>query len=152
MPDYIRWLRQQVGHQPVQFNFAAGCIVNDGEVLLQRRSDDDRWGFPGGAIELGESADEALVREITEETGLRVRVTALLGIYSKYRHVYPNGDIAQPITTFFLCTPIGGELHAGDGESVDLRYFPLAGCPPLMNNQHDDALDDLRADRRGVFR
>ena len=60
--DYIRWLREKVGHDLVFLNFAGGCIRNErGEVLLQRRADRDLWGFPGGAMELGESAPAAAV-------------------------------------------------------------------------------------------
>jgi mutator protein MutT len=152
MSDYIRWLRRHVGRELVQLNFSAGCIVEDGRVLLQRRGDDNRWGFPGGAIELGESAEEALLREVEEETGLQVRVEALLGIYTKYRHVYPNGDVTQPLTTFFRCTLVGGILREDGAETVQLRYFSLPDVPPLMNSQHDDALADLRAGRNGVYR
>jgi 8-oxo-dGTP pyrophosphatase MutT (NUDIX family) len=152
LPDYIRWLRRHVGHEPVLLNFAAACVVQDGEILLQRRSDDRKWGIPGGAIELGESADEAALREVTEETGLQVRIDELLGVYTKYRHSYPNGDIAQPVTMFFRCSRVGGELRASDHETLDLQYFPLGGVPPLMSQQHGDAVNDLRADRRGVYR
>jgi mutator protein MutT len=141
-----------VGPDPVLLNFAAACVVRDGAVLLQRRSDDGRWAFPGGALELGESAEEAVVREVAEETGVPVRVRSLLGVYTKYRHVYPNGDVAQPITVFFRCVPIGGPVSGGDGETLEWRYLPLSEVPALMNRQHDDALADLRADRHGVYR
>ncbi|HCA87236.1 MAG TPA: NTP pyrophosphohydrolase [Streptomyces sp.] len=151
MPDYIRWLRDHVGHEPVQLNFAVACILEGDRVLLQRRGDDGSWGFPGGAVELGESAEEAVVREVSEETGLRVDVAGLLGVYTKYFHTYPNGDVAQPIATFFRCTPADGTLHSRDDETLDVRYFALTDTPPLMNQQHDDALADLRAGRSGTF-
>ncbi|MGV9822290.1 NUDIX domain-containing protein [Nocardia xishanensis] len=64
MADYIRWLRERVGHDHIQLAYAAACVVSDGRVLMQRRSDDGRWGLPGGAIELGESAASAVVREV----------------------------------------------------------------------------------------
>ncbi len=111
MPDYIKWLRGRVGHVTVQFNFAAACVLDSDGVLLQRRGDDGMWGLPGGAIELGESAEEAVLREVLEETGIRVQVTNLIGIYTKYCHSDPNGDVAQPITTFFRCTPLGGHAR-----------------------------------------
>ncbi|MFE9797208.1 NUDIX hydrolase [Streptomyces goshikiensis] len=152
MPDYIGWIRSQVGNSLIQLNFAAACVVTEEGVLLQRRGDDGTWGLPGGAIELGESAAEAAVRETEEETGLKVRVDTLLGVYSKYRHTYPNGDVVQPITMFFRCSVAGGQLGGKDGETLDLRYFPLSQVPPLTNAQHQDALYDLREGRHGVFR
>jgi 8-oxo-dGTP pyrophosphatase MutT (NUDIX family) len=152
LPDYIRWLRQHVGCEAVLLNFAAACVVQDGELLLQRRGDDGTWGLPGGAMELGESAEETALREVAEETGLQIRVDALLGVYTKYRHVYPNGDVAQPVTTIFRCSPVGGRLGSTDRETRDLRYFSVSSVPPLMNRQHEDAVDDLRAGRHGVFR
>ncbi|MEW9519303.1 NUDIX hydrolase [Streptomyces tubercidicus] len=152
MSDYIGWLRSQVGKAPIQLNFSAACVVTDEGVLLQRRGDDGAWGFPGGAIELGESAAEAAVRETEEETGLQVQVDGLLGVYTKYRHVYPNGDVAQPITVFFRCSAVSGRPRAADGETLEVRYFPLTQVPPLTNLQHQDAMSDLRLGRNGVFR
>lgn len=152
MSNYIEWIRSRVGNSPIQLNFAAACVVTDDKVLLQRRGDDGTWGFPGGAIELGESASDAAVRETEEETGLRVRADALLGVYTKYQHSYPNGDVVQPITVFFRCSVIGGQLGATDEETLELRYFPLSEVPPLTNGQHEDALSDLRQGRLGVFR
>ena len=57
MANYIKELREKVGHDYVFLNFAGGCVFNkDGEVLLQKRGDFNAWGFPGGAMEIGESA------------------------------------------------------------------------------------------------
>ncbi|WP_320068653.1 NUDIX hydrolase [Micromonospora sp. RTGN7] len=152
MPDYIGWLRQQIGQAPIFLNFAGACVLHDGHVLLQRRSDDGCWGLPGGAMELGESAEEAAVREVAEETGLQVQIDGLLGVYTKYRHVYPNGDVTQPITVFFRCSVAGGQLTEGDRETQELRFFALSALPPLSHQQHTDALEDLRAGRAGVYR
>lgn len=152
MSDYIRWLRERVGPDLIQLNFAAACILNQDRVLLQRRSDDGTWCFPGGAIDLDESAHDAVVREVREETGLIVRVDALQGVYTRYRHVYPHGDIVQPIAMFFRCTAVGGTLDDSDPETLELRYWPITDIPPLPSPQHRDALDDLRANRLGVYR
>lgn len=152
MPDYIRWLRARVGSEPVILVFAGACVVRDDELLLQRRADDGTWGLPGGALELGESAEETVLREVADETGIDVRVDGLLGVHTKYHHRYPNGDVAQPITVIFRCTPVGAAARPVDGESLELRWFPLAAVPPLMNWQHDDAVADLRAGRSGVHR
>lgn len=56
--DYIRWIRSKVGHEKVILVFAGGCIFSEkGEVLLQQRGDFCKWGFPGGAVELGETPE-----------------------------------------------------------------------------------------------
>ncbi|MFR9749662.1 NUDIX domain-containing protein [Nocardia sp. 004] len=153
MSDYVRWVRERVGHQPIQLTFAAACILDAGRVLLQCRGDDTMWCFPGGAVELGESIEDAVRREVIEETGFDIEVDAVQGIYSRYWHTYPNGDIAQPITTFLRCSIIGGALSAHDPETIDLRFCRLDTLPgPMMNQQHCDALTDLQAGRLGVLR
>lgn len=79
--DYIQDLREKVGHEPLILNFAGAILVNErNEILLQKRSDFNSWGLPGGAIEFGESAKDACVREFGEETGLKVKVESLLGV------------------------------------------------------------------------
>jgi ADP-ribose pyrophosphatase YjhB (NUDIX family) len=151
--DYIRYIRERVGHDLIFLNFS-GCIVCNerNEILLQKRGDSNEWGFPGGAMELGESLEETAKREIFEETGLNVEVEHLIGVYSKYSGEFPNGDKAQTITHFFQCKQIDGELNADGIETLDLKYFPLDQIPPLFTKQHEDALEDWLSKRKGVFR
>lgn len=151
--NYIKWMRSKVGHETIILNFVGGCIRNSqGEVLLQRRSDKNKWGFPGGAIELGESATTAVKREVKEETGLDVDVCGLIGIYTDYYDEYPNGDRAQTILIFLDLTPVGGILSNDADETLELRYFSLNQMPPLVNRQHEDALKDIKEYRYGVIR
>ncbi len=151
--DYIKWIRSIVGHERIILNFAGGCIFNEnGEVLLQKRRDVSNWGFPGGAIELGESAERAAIREIKEETGLDVKAEKLIGIYSDYFAEYPNGDKAQSICTFFEFSVTGGKLFCDKKESIELKYFSLDDLPELFCKQHKDISDDIINKRYGVFR
>lgn len=101
--DYIKTLRQKVGHEPIILNFAGGILANDqNEILLQKRSDFNAWGLPGGALKFGESAPKACVREFLEETGLKVRTKSLLGVSTNFIQHYPNQDVAQAVTVEFV--------------------------------------------------
>ncbi len=154
MSDYIQWIRSKVGHDYVILNFSGACIVNDkGEILLQRRSKTENiWGLPGGAVELGESIEEAAVREIKEETGLDIKVDYLIGIYSKYFTEYPNGDKAQSICYCFKALVVNGAFHIDNKETFDLQFFDRSDLPPLFIQQHADVITDFFANKRGVCR
>ena len=70
---------------PARLRRTAACgIVFDprGNLLLHRRADNGRWALPGGAIETGETAAEAVVREVGEETGYVIEVLRIVGVYS----------------------------------------------------------------------
>ena len=103
-----------------------------GEVLLERRSDNGFWGLPGGVVEIGESVEHAVIREVMEETGLEVVVTRLIGIYSDPKHHtiqgYPDGRLFHNVTMAFECERRGGELRISE-ESFDLRYFGVDALP-----------------------
>lgn len=79
---------------------ATSAVIFDaeGRVLLHRRADNGLWSRPGGAMEIGETVKQCVVREVLEETGLDVRPTALVGIYSDPRHVieYEDGEVRHP--------------------------------------------------------
>lgn len=154
MPDYISWIRSKVGHAPIILNFAGACVVNEqGQVLLQKRSaTEEMWGFPGGVMEFGESAEETAVREVREETGLDIQINHLLGIYTKYFATYANGDQAQIISFNFHATATGGELKIDNKETFDLKFFTPQQAPPLFNQHHQDIMDNFIANKRAVYR
>jgi len=143
-----------VGQDKIFLNFAGACIVdNKGRLLLQKRAGQkDAWGFPGGAMELGESAEEAAIRETQEETGLTVKIEQLLGVYTKYHDDYPSGDSAQPINIIFICSIVGGSLNPDNSETEDLRFFHKYEIPVLFNNQHNDILHDFWSGKINIWR
>ncbi|MDE6471135.1 MAG: NUDIX domain-containing protein [Eubacterium sp.] len=153
MDDYIKKVRKFIGHDELILNYA-GCIIFDEQnrLLLQKRSDCEKWGFLGGMVEAGESVSEAAAREVKEESGLEVEITSLFGVYSKYFAEYSNGDKAQPIVHMFKANVIGGELIDKNNETLDLKYFDLSDVPELFCKQHRDVLDDIIAGREYVFR
>jgi ADP-ribose pyrophosphatase YjhB (NUDIX family) len=105
---------------------AASAVVTDerGRIVLHRRSDNDRWSLPGGAMELGESIAGCAVRETLEETGLEVEVTGIVGVYSNPGHVfaYDDGEVRQEFSVCFAARVIGGEPRVSD-ESTEVAWF-----------------------------
>ncbi|MBO4914761.1 MAG: NUDIX hydrolase [Oscillospiraceae bacterium] len=142
--DYIQWIRSKVGHERIILVFSGGCAFDkEGRVLLQRRGDSSQWGFPGGAIEIGETPEMAAVREFKEETGLDVKVVDLIGIYTDCDMEYPNGDKAQSIGIVYEMEAIGGQLKCDNFETVELKYFNLDEMPELFCKQHEETKNDL---------
>ena len=107
---------------------AAAVFDATGErILLVRRADSGRWCVPGGYMDPGEGVAEACAREVWEETGLHVRVTRLIGVYTN-PHIllaYPDGNRWQIVALFFAAERVGGDLRPSD-ETTDVGYFTLA--------------------------
>src|SRR5260370_17383086 len=83
-------------------------VTNDkGEILLIKRSDNDNWALPGGAIDLGESLTQAAIRETKEETGIDCEITGLVGIYTDPKHVilYTSNAEAPQESSIILTPP-----------------------------------------------
>ena len=147
--NYIHWLRSKVGHEKVILVFAGGCVWDEaGRVLLQRRGDSGKWGFPGGAIELGETPEMAAIREVREETGLDVEVADFIGIYTDSDMAYPNGDQAHSIMIAYELVRINGQLQCDDLETAELRYFAPDEMPELFCKQHEELKRDMLRRRK----
>ena len=120
---------------------AAAIIVNEnGQILMQARADNDKWGLPGGCQELGERFEETVIREIKEETNLDVEESdlELIAIVSgeSRRKEYPNGDVVINNTALYLVKKYSGQLK-WDSESKNMKFFDLDSLP---ENQHDPDL------------
>ena len=123
---YVEWIRGCVGHRKVFLAFASIVLRDDlGRILLQRRTDFDVWGLPGGSLELGEDLRACARRELWEETGLSAGDLSLVGIYSD-PHLdvtYPNGDQVQQFTACFSGQANGGAMQVDGTENSEQRYF-----------------------------
>ena len=104
-------------------------VVNDrDEVLMIRRSDNDNWAVPGGAVDLGESVPQAAVRETLEETGIHCEITGINGIYSDPKHIIfytSDGEARQEFSLVFTARPLSGEPTPSD-ESKEVVWAPKA--------------------------
>jgi 8-oxo-dGTP pyrophosphatase MutT (NUDIX family) len=114
------------------------------KILLTRRADNGRWCLPGGGIDSGESVAQACERELWEETGLRVHVTRLVGVYSNPDQlvIYPDGNKAFFVVLSFEAKIIGGELGLSD-ETTAFGYFSLKEMESMpVHGQHKQRVED----------
>ncbi len=134
---------------------AASAVIFDtgGRILLQRRSDNGRWGLPGGGVEIGESVVAAAVREVREETGLDVEVVRLIGLYSDpaFQVVrYPDGNVVHYVSACFECRVAAGTLTVCD-ETLALDWFDPSALPPDLLAMHRRRIEDALARRPEAF-
>lgn len=118
------------------FRIAVSALIFDEQeehVLLALRRDIDWWNLPGGGMELNETVDEALRREVREETGLEVAVGQLVGVYSKPQK--------QEVVLAFRCRITGGKLTETE-EVRECRYFQPTMLPPNTLPKHHQRIQD----------
>lgn len=120
MSPYMQRLRRAVGTDLVLVPSVA-ALVRDarGRILLVRSAETQRWGLPAGAVEPGESPQEAVAREVFEETGLRVVEARLVDAVggAGFRQTYPSGDRVEFTVCVYACTVEGTDPAALDGET-----------------------------------
>lgn len=150
-------LRNPVFSRPTPLCAGDAAIIDDaGRILLVRRADNQKWAMPGGALEVGETPAEGVIREAVEETGVRCEAVALIGVFdsrlcgsrSRY-HVYHFT---------FLCRPLDGQVigrptHAH--EVLDVGWFRGGRLPDDMDPGHVSRIPEAfrvwRNDRRAFF-
>jgi 8-oxo-dGTP diphosphatase len=106
-----------------------GILIQDHAVLLIQRKQspyEGSWALPGGFVEYGEKTEDAVIRELAEETGLQVKIRGLLGVYSD-PHRDPRG---HTVSVVYLVESIGGVLKAGDDAS-SAKFFKRDELPGL---------------------
>ncbi len=117
----------------------AGIVVNDhGQVLVIQRADNGHWEPPGGVLELGESFEQGVAREVFEETGVRVSVDRLTGVYKNMT----RGVVAL----VFRCTPGATPARTSD-EATSVRWLDPAAVTDLMDPAYSVRITDALSDR-----
>lgn len=134
-----------------------GVLLNEsGEVLLMRRADTEQWALPTGSVERCESVEEAVIREIFEETGLEVVISSMTGVYShpdQQVFSYPRGNSVHYVTICFRCSIEQGEPDADNDEALDVGFFSLGELPSDILTMHPQWMADAtEGDDRPVVR
>ena len=129
-------LDERISHIPFIQTGAAIIIRNvKGQILLQERTDRNKWGLPGGCQDLGEDLRMTAVREAYEETGIELNpneielIDTLSGELRK--NSYPNGDIVYNNTSLYLAdvSMLDASNLEGDSETRKLRFFSPDDVP-----------------------
>jgi len=124
---------------PLGVNIA---IIQDERILLTLREDFEVWCLPGGGVDPGESFGQAALREAREELGLEVRLTCLVGLYSR-----PGWRAAGAYAALFAAEIAGGSLRLQVEEVLEARWFARSELPDTWLQGHRqralDALDAL---------
>lgn len=120
------------------------AVIDDGKILLTKREDFEVWCLPGGGVEEGESLAEGAIREAKEETGLDVRLTRLIGIYSQL------GGMHDVHAVLYEARPIGGVLCIQPHETIEVAYFPFDQLPDELLFGHEKRIRDAIAGACGI--
>jgi 8-oxo-dGTP pyrophosphatase MutT (NUDIX family) len=123
------------------------------KVLLTRRSDNGLWCLPGGAVDPGETVEEACVREIWEETGLQAQVVRLAGVYSDPNRliVYPDGNKVHVVALNFEAQAIGGKLGLSNETTAWDFFTPEQAAKLEMLGNHLERIQDTIAGQVAAF-
>jgi len=150
--EYLRNLRSKVGPTLLLVPSVTGLVFDDdGRILLVRHSNGGVWVAPGGAIDPGETPQDAVVREVWEETGLHVNPIRLCGVFAgpEFHVRYVNADEVSYVMAVFECDRVRGQLRADQDEVLEARYFAASELetvnlarwakvvlPPLIRTEH----------------
>lgn len=106
------------------------------QILLIQRRDVPVWVLPGGGVEAQETPEEAISREVLEETGFHVKVERLVGIYT------PMNRLAK-LTHLYDCKILKGEAQISD-ETRSVKFFPLEKLPKLIPPPYPEWIFDAK--------
>ena len=136
---HLEPLRASVFSAPTPFSTGDAAIIDDaGQILLIQRADNHKWAMPGGALNVGETPAEGVLREAYEETGVRAKAVALVGVHDSR---LCGSLTAHHLYHFlFLCEPVDDGLpvetapHAH--EALDQGWFSEDNLPTDLDPGH----------------
>jgi ADP-ribose pyrophosphatase YjhB (NUDIX family) len=141
---YIQDLRKLVGNKPLILNSSGVVVANEQEeILLVFRKDTENWGLPGGYMELGETFEETIRREIREELSITIKSLKFHGLFSgdEFYHEYPNGDKVYSIIALFEAYNVDRDFKVDNEEISKFKFFNKNTFPDNMTTTTKVLLD-----------
>ncbi|MYR56664.1 NUDIX domain-containing protein [Streptomyces sp. SID625] len=155
VPEFVAALRAVLGSDHLLWLAGVNAVVRDaeGRVLLHRRSDTGEWSLLSGILEPGEQPATGVVREVMEETGIRVVAERLAAVTVSPEVRHSSGDLAQYLELVFACRPAGpGQVaRAADDETLEVRWFTPDALPPVRESVRERIALALADEPRAVF-
>nr|WP_249366254.1 NUDIX hydrolase [Aeromonas media] len=134
-PEAIaQWIALDSGYPTPKLDVRALILDDAGRLLLVQECSDGLWTLPGGWCDIGDSPAGAVVREVSEETGLECRAVQLLALFDKLKHPHPP-QLPHAHKAFFLCEVTGGSLLTETDETQGAAYFPIDALPELSRHR-----------------
>lgn len=127
---YVLWL----AHHKFIIGVCGVVFDDRGQILLLRHRywEEGSWGLPSGYVESGERLEDALVREVREETGLVIQPPTVLRIVSGYR---------LRLEVSYVSALVGGSLEVDSREILEARFFTPDGLPSRLLESHREAIE-----------
>ncbi len=122
-------------------------------MLLQLRTDNNKWSIPGGAMVLGETTEEAAKREVFEETNLVVEELSLFNVYSgeEQHWIYPDGNEVYFISIVYVTNRFNGTMKVDGIEGKELKFFDINNLPPEITPSNKPILNDVKNRLKHIF-
>jgi mutator protein MutT len=150
-------LRATIFSHPTPFVGGDAAVIDDkGQILLIQRADNGKWAMPGGALEIGETPAEGVVREVREETGVECRVVSLVGVFdSRLCGTTSRHHLYQFL---FLCQPSNQAKTDKPSHAIEVLgggWFPENSLPENLDPGHRTRIPEAfrvwHGDRRVFF-
>lgn len=145
--SYLGQLRQVAGKRKL-IAITVRAVIQDaaGRVLFVRRRDNGRWVMPAGSMELDESIEDALRREVWEEAGLTATALTLIAVYShpRYSAVTAYGDPYQFVSFVFRVDSWEGDIVPDTDETTGAQFFAPDALPDNMPDLYRETIEDVQ--------